>query len=68
MSPCPICGREPKWHEVQSGWILSCVGNRHTVAITDEGAHQVALYKGKSKEEVAAAWEKAMAPAGSTAA
>lgn len=65
MTPCPICGREPKWHLVEKGWVLSCVGNRHTVAITDDGKHQVALYKGKSQEEVAAAWDKAMAGKGS---
>lgn len=65
MKPCPICGREPKWHHAFGGWILSCVGDRHTVAITDEGHHVASLYKGKSQEEVAAAWDKAMAGAGS---
>lgn len=67
MTPCPICGREPKWHHAHNGWILSCVGHRHTVAVTDEGAHQVALYKGKTQEEVAAAWDKAMAGRGAAA-
>lgn len=67
MTPCPICGREPKWHFAFGGWILSCVGHRHTVAISDDGHHTVSLYKGKSQEEVAAAWDKAMARAGGAA-
>ena len=60
MTPCPICGREPKWHHAHGGWILSCVGNRHTVAITDHGTHEVALYKAKTQEEILRAWDKAM--------
>lgn len=61
MAGCPICGREPKWHYAHGGWILSCVGDRHVTAITDHGTHQISLHKGKSQEEVLAAWNKAMA-------
>lgn len=57
MTPCPICGREPKFHQVKTGTVLSCVGDRHTFAITDDGQHQVALYKA-TREQLEAAWEK----------
>lgn len=60
LAPCPICGAAPKIHEIKTGFVLSCVGARHTVAITDEdGQHQVALYRGRSRAEVEAGWNKA---------
>jgi len=62
LAPCPICGQTPKVHEMQTGFVLSCVGARHTVAITDEeGQHSVALYRGKSEEEVVSFWNKTFA-------
>jgi hypothetical protein len=60
MTPCPICGREPKWHYAFGGWVLSCVGNRHTIAITDDGHHVATLYKAKTQDEIIKAWDRAM--------
>lgn len=57
-APCPICGAEPKLHTFKTGFVLSCVGERHLVAITDDGRHQVALYRGKTPSEVAEFWNK----------
>jgi hypothetical protein len=59
LAPCPICGATPKIHEMKTGFVLSCVGARHTVAITDgDGQHQVALYRGRSRAEVEQQWNK----------
>lgn len=59
FAPCPICGETPKLHKMQQGFVLSCVGARHTVAMTDEeGKHQVALYRGRSEDEVRSMWNK----------
>lgn len=60
LAPCPICGAVPKLHRVNTGFVLSCVGARHTVAVTDDGGHQVALYRGRSEDEVRAGWNKAL--------
>ncbi len=59
IAPCPICGATPKLHQMKTGFVLSCVGARHTVAVTDDGGHQVALYLGRSEDEVRAGWNKA---------
>lgn len=59
MAPCPICGRTPKIHKMKTGFVLSCVGDRHTVAMTDEGQHAVSLYRGRSQVEVERFWNKA---------
>lgn len=45
-------------HQIKTGFALSCVGPRHTVVMTDEGFHAAALYRGKTKEEVTAFWNK----------
>ena len=58
LAPCPVCGKPPKLHHVQTGFVLSCVGARHTVAVTDEGQHQVELYRGVTQAEVEAAWNR----------
>lgn len=58
MAPCPICGRPPKLHKMKTGFVLSCVGDRHTIAMTDEGQHAVSLYRGRSEAEVCDAWNK----------
>ena len=58
LAPCPICGATPKVHEMKTGFVLSCVGVRHTVAVTDDGKHAVSLYRGRSVEEVTAFWNK----------
>lgn len=59
LAPCPICGATPKVHEIKTGFVLSCVGARHTVAMTDDGRHAVELYRGRSRAEVEAGWNKA---------
>lgn len=59
MAPCPICGSAPKVHKIKTGFVLSCVGARHTVAMTDEGQHAVELYRGRSQAEVERFWNKA---------
>lgn len=64
MTPCPICGREPKWHFAFGSWILSCVGQRHAIIMDDEGNHHVSLHKAKSQDEILRAWDKAMAGKG----
>ena len=61
LAPCPICGRTPRLHELKTGFVISCVGDRHTVAMTDDGIHQATLYRGKSVEEVSAFWNKTFA-------
>lgn len=60
-APCPVCGATPKLHKLKEGFVLSCVGPRHTVAMTDEGQHQAALYRGRSEEEVRTFWNKTFA-------
>ena len=59
LAPCPVCGKPPKLHHVQNGFVLSCVGVRHTVAMTDDGHHAASLYRGKSEDEVRAGWNRA---------
>lgn len=61
IAPCPICGSTPKVHKINKGFVLSCVGARHTVAMTDEDQHQVALYRGRSEEEVRTVWNRSFA-------
>lgn len=61
LAPCPVCGQTPKIHEMKNGFVLSCVGARHTVAVTDEGQHAVSLYRGRSEAEVCEAWNKRFA-------
>ena len=58
LAPCPICGATPKLHHMKTGFVLSCVGARHTVAVTDDGIHAVSLYRGKSEDEVRGFWNK----------
>lgn len=59
LAPCPVCGQMPKLHEMKQGFVLSCVGARHTVALTDEdGQHAVALYRGRTEDEVRFMWNK----------
>jgi hypothetical protein len=44
---------------MKTGFVLSCVGARHTVAVTDQdGQHAVSLYRGRSQAEVADFWNK----------
>lgn len=59
LVPCPICGQIPKFHKIGTGLVLSCVGSRHSVVATDDGHHQVSLYRGKSQDELVRGWNKA---------
>ena len=61
VAPCPICGATPKVHKMKTGFVLSCVGSRHTVAMTDEGGHATSLYRGRTEEEVRTFWNKSFA-------
>ena len=61
ISPCPICGATPKVHKIRTGFVRSCVGSRHTVAMTDDGGHQAALYRGRTEEEVRTFWNQTFA-------
>lgn len=58
LAPCPICGSQPKLHEIKTGFVLSCVGKRHTVAVTDDGYHATELYRGKTEAELIEHWNK----------
>ena len=31
--PCPLCRGPAKLHKTQDGWVCSCVGDKHCVAI-----------------------------------
>lgn len=57
LQPCPLCGQKPKLYEANhlSGkmWTLSCVGDKHCVAI----------YKIGSPDETVAEWDRRLAPA-----
>jgi len=68
LAPCPICGAQPKLHEIKTGFVLSCVGRRHTVVVTDEGQHAAALYRGKSEAELIEHWNKKFGMGGQYAA
>lgn len=64
LAPCPVCGRTPKCYQWKTGWTISCVGDRHTLAVSaDEIQHDASLYKGRSEAEVVEAWNKAFGKA-----
>lgn len=50
LAPCPVCGRTPKAYEWKTGWTVSCVGDRHTLALSaDEIQHDASLYRGRTQ-------------------
>lgn len=55
--PCPLCGRMPRMHTTRfpgqpEGFVLSCIGDRHNVAI----------FKIGSPEETVAEWDRRLGP------
>ena len=57
LKPCPFCGRDVKWQRNDIGYFIKCC-NFDECLITPESVYAEAKGFWRTKEEVAAAWNK----------